>query len=97
MSENKEINENKKISNNNNSYISAVDLAKMIVDTTSTLLGTIDAICNDAEAMAKAKQVLTELQKKAYDYLYRSAKRSQTNTRRRYKSWRGKAGKKRFY
>lgn len=70
---------------NNNSKsktITAVELAELIINTTSTLIPVIAQLGGDEEIKQKVIQALTALQKKAIDYTIAAAKRSQYYARR---------------
>lgn len=57
--------------------ITALELAKHVVNTTSAVLGALDTICDDAEKMRTARELLAELQRMAIEYTFNAAERAQ--------------------
>ena len=75
--------EEKKNNNNSNSKtITAIELAQLVVETTSTIIPIVQQLDGDAETKTKIVEALQALQKKAIDYTFAAAKRAQAYNRR---------------
>lgn len=73
---------NEQTTNNTNKSITAVELAELVINTTSTLIPVIAQLGGDEEIKQKVIEALTALQRKAIDYTISAAKRRQYYTRR---------------
>ena len=84
---------------NNKKALTAVELAELVINTTSTLIPAVAELEGDQEIKQKIIQALTLLQKRAIDYTIAAAKRSQMYQRRnnywrRGRSWRAGPGRR---
>ena len=73
---------NTNTNNNNNKAITAIELAELVINTTSTLIPIVSQLGGDEEIKQKIIQALSALQRKAIDYTIAAAKRSQYYNRR---------------
>lgn len=82
MSEPETRTNNQTNTNNTNKSITAVELAELVINTTSTLIPVIAQLGGDEEIKSKIIEALSLLQRRAIDYTIAAAKRSQYYARR---------------
>ena len=74
--------------------ITALELAKHVVNVTSAVLGALESMCDDAEKMRTARELLAELQRMAIEYTFNAAERAQKRSTWRRGGYRSRGWKR---